>query len=156
MARYYRERRMMPRGAGRMPETVRVAPIHAGEQHDAPPLLEPSRVHHEEAAGHRGEHNPEKRPEAGPVSFIDRILSFLSPLFTKLFGRKPELEDLILAGVILLFLYDRVKSKKENADCGETKEPVCREKKESGLAALLPSNFSDQDLLLLALFYIFL
>ena len=172
MARYYRRRRIPPRRAAYMPEVVPVAPIREMQEdrpmhsmHDLPekpPREEaeheehvlPPPPHHAKPPDFHTECNPDKRPETS--SFIDRILSFLSPFFKRLFGRDPELEDLILAGVIVLFLYDRMKSKQERRDAGKERENPPLEKKNGGLAALLPNNFSDQDLLLLALFYIFL
>ena len=135
---------MTPRSAAYMPEVVPVAPIRELPERPAP---------QEEPPARRAECKPEKPPEP---AFTDRVLSFLSPLFKRLLGREPEIEDLILAGVILLFLYDRMKSKKECDGDGKTHTGGRNEKKEGGLASLLAANFSDQDLLLLALFYIFL
>lgn len=103
------------------------------------------------------EHAPARKRAlpAGSASLTDHVLAFLSPLFRKLLGREPEPEDLILAGVILLFLYDRMKSKKENGPAGGAPPETENAGQPGGLAALFSGREADRDILLLALFYIF-
>ena len=80
----------------------------------------------------------EKSNEVGASkgkSLIDGILDFLSPVFKKLLGRDANLEDVIILGVIILLAVEKLKSPE--------KQPFSLK------------NLTDNDFLLLALFYIF-
>lgn len=146
----------------RMPEVVPVAPIHAnpecGCNEQSSKQFQPQQCgcgdSDNTAAGlsRRGTRAKEND------SLVDRLLSFVSPFFTKIFGREPELEDIIILGLIIMLVYDMIKASRESSkeDGGAAKN---RETESGGLlgglSGLIPKNLNDNDILLLALFYIF-
>lgn len=165
-------RREPQRAAGHGPETVSVAPIRESRSgvlsRSAERLPERGASERDSSEERRlaasggcvpvpREYAPARKRAlpAGSASLTDHVLAFLSPLFRKLLGREPEPEDLILAGVILLFLYDRMKSKKENGSAGGAPPETENAGQPGGLAALFSGREADRDILLLALFYIF-
>ncbi len=80
----------------------------------------------------------EKKP-----SIIDKLVSLVSPLFKKFFGREARLEDVIILGIIIVLLIERLK----NGD---------NDKKTEKKEAFSLKNLTDNDILLVALLYIFL
>ncbi len=85
------------------------------------------------------------KPSEKENSVINKILGLLSPIFEKFFGREARLEDIIIIGLIILLVFEKNKGgiveKKQNSD--------------KNISSLI-KNFSDNDILLLALFYIFI
>lgn len=88
----------------------------------------------------------EKTKEATPLvprkSLIDSVIEKLSPFFSKIAGRELKLEDIIIIGLIILLIMEKAKNKKDATD---------KEKTNFSL-----KNLTDNDFLLLALFYIFI
>ena len=77
----------------------------------------------------------EKVGDTKRKSLIDGIIELLSPVFKKILGREATLEDVIILGVIILLVVEKLKSPE--------KQPFSLK------------NLTDNDFLLLALFYIF-
>ena len=68
-------------------------------------------------------------------SLIDTLIDKISPFFKKLFGKDIKLEDIIIIGLIILLVIEKAKNKEKTS--------------------FSIKNLTDNDFLLLALFYIF-